>query len=143
MLVYATESDLAAWFSPDQPPEASQRVIARASRLVRRATINDLYTTDATGMPTDAKVRQAFRDAVCSQIETWAAADVDPAAGAVQTGKQTVAAKKIGSAQVSYFAGAAGSVTAMTTRANAATRLSEDAVMILRDAGLASAGPFA
>ncbi len=142
-MLYATQTDLEAWYGTDTAPVTPDRVFARASRLVRRATINDLYATDSNGLPTDTDVRNAFRDAVCSQIETWAAADIDPAAGNVQTGKASVASKKIGSAQVSYFAGAAGSVTAMTTRANAATRLSEDAVLILRDAGLASAGPFA
>jgi len=134
---YATVADLTAdpW-SVDPMPSNASRLLASASRLVRRATVTAVYDTDALGVATDSTVAGALRDATCAQVVAWITAGVDPAGGGVQLGERLVAAKSLASGSVTYDNGAAASVTAMDARAASATRLCPDAVLILAEAGL-------
>ena len=135
MLVYATPEDLVPDWAAIAPANAA--VLLRfASTLVRRATLTAWYTVDTTGAPTDLTVVEAMRDATCSQVATWIALSIDPAKGAADGGK-TVAAKSIGSASVQYSTYA----STVEARARAATQLSQDALLILADAGLIGAHP--
>jgi hypothetical protein len=81
---YATSADLTAWL-----PDGT--VVADAERLLRRASelVDDVvrrpYGTDDSGIPTDADIAEALRDACCAQVEQWLevgeANDVDGLAG--------------------------------------------------------------
>lgn len=136
-VIYATAEDLqAAPWSIELDPDTAESLIARASRLVRRATLTAVYDVDDDGAPTDATVAAAFRDAVCSQVETWAALDINPAKGAADGGS-AIAAKSFGGASLQYVSDA----STVEARARAATSLSADAHRILADAGLTSTGP--
>lgn len=142
MLVYATTADLSgAPWSLSPLPEHADLLLSQASRLVRRATMTTWYPTDATGFPRDAHLREALRDATCAQVLAWARAEVDPATGGYQPSGAVVQSKGIGSARVSYDTSSAASVTSLTARASAATALSQDAYLILSDAGLWSVRP--
>lgn len=138
MITYAVPADLAAspWNLTTVPEADAERLIGYASRLIRRATVTALYTADTAGLPTDVALREAMRDATCSQVVTWVALAIDPAKGAADGGK-VIAAKSLGSASVQY------SVYASTVeaRARAASRLSQDAALILTDAGLTGTSP--
>lgn len=102
VLVYAEASDLAeAPWSLDPAPDNADRLIARASQLVRAATRSAVYDVDAAGKPSDEDVLAGFRDAVCAQVAVWVAADIDPSqAGSGQGG--VVAAKGMGPRNVQY-----------------------------------------
>lgn|GEM_PF-606738 len=144
MLVYATVADLLdePW-GITSPPAHAGRLLAYASRLVRRATMTAVYAVDDGGAPTSSGVAAAFRDATCSQVVAWLTAGIDPAGGAVQLEAAPVRAKRLGSGAVEYDTAASASVTAMTARAAAATTLAGDAYLILADAGLTSTRPGA
>lgn len=84
--VYATAEEYEA-FTGSTAPAGAGRLLARASRLVSAATKAAIYDTDPAGYPSDEDVREAFRDAVCAQVEVWAKRDAaasgdasDPAA---------------------------------------------------------------
>ncbi|CAL9503835.1 hypothetical protein [Streptomyces sp. enrichment culture] len=84
--VFATVAEYEAFTGTTAPANAA-RLLARASRLVSAATVAALYDTDPAGYPSDMDVREAFRDAVCAQVEVWAKRDAaaageseDPAA---------------------------------------------------------------
>ena len=129
MLTYATSEQLATWLREDAPVGAPE-LLRSASILVRRATLTARYAVE-DGMPTDELVRAAFADATCSQAGTWLALEIDPAKGTADAGK-TVSAKSIGSASVQYAVYA----TTAQARADAAVSLSQEAWLILADAGL-------
>lgn len=134
MNTYATPDDLTPdWL--DAAPANAARLLRSAAVLVRRATLTAVYDVDATGTATSSAVRDALRDATCSQVATWVALTIDPAKGAADAGK-TVAAKSIGSASVQYSTYA----STVAARARAATHLSDEALLILADAGL-TGGP--
>lgn len=138
MTTYATPADLAAdpWGITPTPSNAG-RLLHFASTLVRRATLTATYDVDTAGTPTDAAVLAAFRDATCSQVATWLALTIDPAKGDADAGG-AVASKSIGSASVQYAVYA----STAEARARAATQLSQDAALILADAGLLGARPW-
>jgi len=125
--VYATPEQLAVWTGEAAPANAA-RLLRSASLLVRRATLTAVYYTDAQGMPTDPDVAAAFRDATCSQADTWATLGIDPAKGAADMLPVT---KSIGTATITY---ATASVT--TARGTAAVQLTREARLILAEAGL-------
>jgi hypothetical protein len=84
--VFATVPEYEAYTGTTAPAGAA-RLLARASRLVSAATKAAIYDTDPAGYPSDEEVREAFRDAVCAQVEVWAKRDAatsgdasDPAA---------------------------------------------------------------
>lgn len=137
---YATADDFAASDWNITPPPANlDRLLATASRMVRRATMTAYYATDTAGSPTDSDVAEAMREATCAQAGTWGLTDIDPAKGGVQLGGKLIASKSLLGGSISYDNGAAGSVTTMQARGTAATELSTDAYLILAEAGLVSA----
>ncbi len=72
--VYATRADLLAYapagVTVPADPEAT-RLLTSASKELRRATVCAIYSTDTDGYPSDATIRQAFRDACCAQAVWW------------------------------------------------------------------------
>jgi hypothetical protein len=113
-------------------------LIAHACRLVRRATRTAIYTADpTTGLPTETSEKHALRDAACAQVASWVKLSIDPAAGAADPGK-TIAQKSLGSASIQYVAYA----STVEARARAALSLTQDALMILEDAGLVGGQPL-
>jgi len=69
-LVYATAADLEAWLPPAIPmPDDAERQIERASARLRRVLLTSVYDVNASGLPTDAEVAQAFADATCALVE--------------------------------------------------------------------------
>lgn len=136
MLVYATSADLVdpPWSLPTLPANVEQ-LLAAASLLVLGATRSAVYRTDADGYPSDPAIRTAFRDATCSQVTTWVALGIDPAAAgadaATSSGRVT-ASKSFGPASVSYV----GVEGAVAERARLAGQLTDAAALILATAGL-------
>jgi hypothetical protein len=135
VLTYADKDALTDWMGTDPPPNALL-LLRSASILVSRATLTARYDVNASGHASDPDVIDALRDATCSQAALWIAASIDPAAGTTQPAATPVSSKSIGSASVSYDTSESASVTAMTARASAATQLSQEALLILADAGL-------
>lgn len=131
MLVYATESDLTEGEWVDTPPANAKRLLRSASVLVTDATVTATYATDGDGTPTGT-AREAMRDATCAQVASWVALGIDPAKGKADDSGKTVAAKSIRGASVQY------AVYASTAEARqaAATTLADEALRILRGAGL-------
>jgi hypothetical protein len=66
--VYATSADYTAW-TGQTAPAGIERLLARASEDVDDALLTAVYSTDADGMPTEADVIAALRDAACAQVE--------------------------------------------------------------------------
>lgn len=137
MRVYATESDLSQWMTPEPLPENPAGLLRAASYLIRRETLLARYKT-VGGQPADPEVRDAFKDATTEQARWWAANDVDPARSSIGSGK-VVASKTIKGASVSYDTGAAAA--AQQARADAADTLAPLARQILADAGLLGGAP--
>jgi hypothetical protein len=131
--ILATVGNLAAspWYVTGLSPQDSARMLAFASRLVTRATMSATYNVDSDGMPTDTILRNALRDATCSQAATWAALNINPAKGAADAGN-VIASKSRGAASIQYAVYA----STVLERARAATQLSLDARIILAEAGL-------
>ena len=120
----ATPTQLATWSGVTAPANAAQ-LLRSAEFLVLRATLTARYDAE------DPAALAALADATCSQVTTWMALAVDPAKGAADPGS-TVSAKSLGSGSVQY----AVSPAAAQARANAATSLSQEALLILAQAGL-------
>lgn len=138
MLVYATNEDLTAWPVSPLPANAAS-LLRSASLLIRSTTMTAVYAVDATGLPTDPKVLEAFKDATCRQVEFWVAADVDPTNGGAQT-KAPVQSKKLGSGMFQYDTSVNASVAAFQARRDAATSLCAEAWLILQQAGIVPGG---
>lgn len=102
VLVYAEAADLSAspWML-SSPPDNAARLIASASNLVRTATRSAVYDVDPAGKPSDTEVLAGFRDAVCAQVTTWIAADIDPTQAGAGASK-VVAARGMGPRSVQY-----------------------------------------
>ncbi len=131
MLLYATEDDLGNWIGEE--PEADPKpLIRKASILVGNACRNDLYDVDNAGKPSDPDLVEAMRDAVCAQVEQWVKAGYDVIAGpGGQASRKTTVAVDGASYSTDAY------LTA-TARDQAMTTLNADALVILRNAGLAS-----
>lgn len=140
-VVYATTDDLTDGAWVPQVPAAAPALLRFASRLVRRATMTATYATDTAGGPMHEVVRATFRDATCAQVAAWVTAGVDPVAGGAQPIAAPVRGKSLGSGRIEYDTSGSASVTALTARARAATSLSQEALLILADAGLISPRP--
>jgi len=133
VLIYATSAELTTWGVT--PPTNATTLLRSASILVHRATMTAIYDVDpVTSLPVDAALVEALRDATCSQVATWSALAIDPAKGAA--GAKVVTSKSIGSASVSYANAQAISNSAVSALADATTSLSQEALLILADAGL-------
>jgi hypothetical protein len=101
--VYATPEDLAEALGVDTPPAGAEAWLRRASRDLDAALIGAVYEVDeATQMPTDPDLVEAFRDACCEQASFLI--DGGDATGA-KAKYQTVA---IGQVSYGRRAGAAG-----------------------------------
>lgn len=138
MLVYATNEDLTAW--PVSPLPANAAALLRsASLLVRGATMTARYAVDAEGLPSDAKVLEAFKDATTAQVGFWVAAGVDPSGGGAQT-SAPVQSKKLGSGSIQYDTSVNASVAAFEAKRDAATSLCTEAWLILQQAGIVPGG---
>ncbi|MFD2792580.1 hypothetical protein ACFS27_03365 [Promicromonospora vindobonensis] len=136
-LVYATEADLSAapWSITPLPANVG-RLLAYASRLVRKATRSAVYDTDTTGAPTGTTVVAGFRDAVCAQVAAWSAAGItDPAAEAASTSGGVVTNKSLGPRAVGY----AGAEAAAAERARITRGLTDEAAGYIDDLNLPSA----
>lgn len=136
MLTYAEPDDLMDGWLPEQPDEAKARLAIRyASILVRRHTACDLYEVDPAGAPTEPDIIEAFRDATCAQAAMWLQAGIDASAG---TAGQAIAVKSqtADGGSVTY-----GDAPTAEQISKSLTSLSQTAVMILRNAGLASSRP--
>lgn len=136
MLTYAEPDDLMdGWMA--EPPETAKAVTAirYASILVRRYTACDLYEVDPAGAPTEPDIIEAFRDATCAQAAMWLQAGIDASAGSAG---QAIAVKSqtADGGSVTY-----GDAPSAQDIERSLTKLSQTAVMILRNAGLASSRP--
>ena len=135
MIVHATEAQLATWTGTAAPANAAV-LLRSASLLVDRALIGAIYSTDTTGVATDATVLQALADATCAQAATWATLGIDPTGGPAGASSGQVVAKTIGSARIEYDRSSTGRSTAGSARADAAVTLTDEALQILANAGL-------
>lgn len=126
--VYATTADYAKELRK-APPTGSRRALAEASRLVDDMLLTAIYDTDTAGMPTDADVIVALRDATCAQAEYSATTGDKNAIGASQLHSFTI-----------------GSVSATrgytSTGSTAPGRYSTKAWSILQRAGLTTTEPW-
>jgi hypothetical protein len=132
VLIYATSADLTNWTNNDPPTNAAQ-LLRTASLNVREATAAAYYNVDGTGMPSDANILQAFKDATCAQASALSAAGIDPLSGGVLT-SSVAKSKQVGSARIDY----AGADSAAASRQLLATGLCVEAGRILQQAGLVS-----
>ena len=138
VLVYADSAELATWTGLPAPANATQ-LLRSASMIVRSATVASVYGVDETGLPSEAKVSDAFRDATCAQVASWVGADVDPSGAGLST-TAPVRGKKLGSGSVEYDTAASSSVVAYQAKRAAAVTLCPEAYMILHEAGITPAG---
>lgn len=138
MSTYATRDDLEAWTQSDVPDNVDQ-LLRRASSMVTRAIQGAIYVVDdLTGLPTDAGVVAALRDATCAQVALWTAVDIDPAAGAAGAIGATgaVQSSSLLSGSVTYSTTAQNSEQVTSAKMAAADALSVEAGEILYNAGL-------
>lgn len=130
MRLYATPGDVAEWLGQETPPDNAVSLIRHASTLVEAATRLDRYSVDVDGKPTKMEIAEAFREAVCQQVEMWHLNEMNPASGfAGQRGQ--IQSQSVPGGSVSY-AGALGAAE----MGAAATALSDAAIQTLRNAGL-------
>lgn len=140
MRVYATAADYYDFIGDDQPtvpdpdnPGQTRPLtekdlnarLRRASAQVESYIRTSRYQTDDDGYPTDATVADALRDATCAQANFWSETDDITGGGAI------AGPVKIGS--VSLGGTAVGGASSRTV---ADTRRSDEAITILRTAGL-------
>lgn len=137
ILLFATAEDVTSWPGYANPAGVSVDALLRSASLrVAEATKTAIYDVDDLGAPTDTDLVDALRDATCAQAAALAVNGVNPAGG-VAGASGAVQATSIGSASVQYaVAGNAGA-----TRQALLTQLSDEAAMILRNAGLIGAAP--
>ncbi|WP_104088014.1 hypothetical protein [Arthrobacter sp. GMC3] len=131
MRIYATEYDLADWMAPKPAPANAVSLLRSASNLVYSETVTAFYATDPAGMPIDAKVVEAFRDATTAQAQFWDTMKVDPTLGAAGVSPMAMS-KSIGGASIQYST----YVFTAQARADAAGVLGPDAFYALQQAGL-------
>lgn len=134
MLIYATTTQLATWLGTDVPAN-NKSLLRSASLLIADEIKAAYYTTDDTGLPTDAALLQALADATCSQCEVWIGLGIDPQLMGLD-GKGPVKSSTILGAQVVRDTSAASSAAAFASRQAAAYCLADQPARILRDAGL-------
>lgn len=139
MIEYATPEALAAHIDPDAespaPPPKARKLIRAASALVTEAISGAVYSTNPLGLPTAPGVLQAVRDATCEQAAAWAAANIDPTAGAASL-KPIPTTKALAGASVSY--GQSADIQAALVELAEGKTLIPSAWAILANAGLIS-----
>ena len=131
-MTYATVDDLTTPFADLglTVPANAAGLLARASRMVRRATVTALYDVDDDGNPTDATIVTALRDATVEQVAAWTELGVD----GVPTDYQTVTAGRLSLGRRTNNTAGAG-LTDGTT-------LAPQALLVLQDANLVGIGPW-
>jgi len=140
--VYATAAEYYDFIGEDQPtttPEGGgdpvpvvekelDALLRRASRQVDSHIRAAVYATDDNGLPTDTAVEAALRDATCAYVAYWQETGDPTGADAMQGPVKSLSGSLGGTAT-----GGASS------RTPADVRRSDEAVQILRNAGLISA----
>jgi hypothetical protein len=135
---YATADDLATYSPNLDHPDDVAGYLRAASGLVGRATRRAVYTVNGSGVPTDATVLAALRDATCEQVTQWTRAGVDPTGTAPASNEGAVKSRTVTS----------GPRSTAETYADPSPPMSIDylcpsAVGILADAGLIAGAVFA
>lgn len=135
--VYATPQEYADWLHPETapgtetPPAGAERALRAASGRIDELLISAYYDTDAAGLPTDADVAEALRDATCAQADYQAGiGDKNSTGTAGQWGSV-----KLGSASM-----ARGSTAGGVTKTP--SKYSSEAYGILQRAGLIPSEPW-
>jgi hypothetical protein len=126
---YATTADLAAWLDA-APPAGSARLLRRASAVVDDWTRAAVYDVDTDQLPTVATIRDAFRDAVCAQVESW------QASGAGPSGPGAAGYSQITAGRITLVRGAGSTAAAAPVVSGRA--LAPEAASILAAEGLLS-----
>lgn len=124
---YATPSDLAAWLRAE-PPATVDVLLPAAKRRLDWALIGAYYPVDDDGLPTDAAIAAALRDASCAQVAWW---DEQGDTTGQGTGGDW-ADVSIGKLRLSRTATSSGSASSQTRQ----PQLAPEAARILQTAGL-------
>lgn len=123
--VYATESDYLEFAEDDIAPDKIDSLLRRASGQVDSHIRLAVYATDEDGYPTDQAVADALRDATCAYVAYWDETDdvtgAEAIAGPVKIGSVSLGGTSTGGA---------------SSRTAGDTRRSDEAIIILRNAGL-------
>jgi hypothetical protein len=130
--VYAEPADLKKFLGVDELDAEAREVKAalrRASHEVRQHIRAAIYDTDpTTGLPTDANVLEALKEATCAYAAYWDETGDITGAGAV-AGSMSILSVSLG-----------GTATGgASSRSTADVRRSDEAITILRNAGLIAA----
>lgn len=85
---YATSEELATWLNEDAPENAAW-LLDRATEVIDSVATAPFNVDLITGLPVDAGVAIALRDATCAQVRFWLEVgvenDVDGLAGSAVT----------------------------------------------------------
>ena len=115
------------------------RMINLASAIMRRETRGAIYSVNEAGMPTDERIRDAFKYATSAQVQAWVEADITDQ---LSTGGATSEALVASSSNN-------GSSVTMDYSESAKARehllgggLALGAMLLLEDAGLTSGKPW-
>jgi len=128
--VYATLADYEDFTDGDHEPaseDVTNATLRRASIVIDGLTRTSVYEVDEDGYPTDVDVAEAFKDATCAQMSYWDITD-DVTGAESQMGPT-----RIGSVS---FGGSGASGNAQNGKSPASSRVSPEAIEILRNAGL-------
>lgn len=115
------------------------RMINYASALMRRETRGALYSVDETGMPTNERIRDAFKYATSAQVQAWVEADI---VDQLDTG---------GATSEALVASSSNNGSSVTMDYSESTKARENllggglalgAMLLLEDAGLTSGKPW-
>jgi hypothetical protein len=134
---YAVPADLAEYTQSAAPANATI-LLRSATTLVLDATNQAYYSVDlTTGLPTDAQILAALKQATVIQAAAWAAIGYDPLTGGVQTSTVLQSSKAGGSSDT--FADAQFAAQA---RADAIKGLVPEAERVLRYNNLLIPNPW-
>lgn len=127
--MYATPAELGALLEPEPAPANARRLLARASRVIARATLCAVYDVDEDGLPVSQTLKDAMRDATCEQVAYWLETGADEGIG---TGYTSIGIGSVNLARAGASAGDEDEAWAC-----------EQALLILQQAGLTGRGPVA
>lgn len=125
MRIYATLADYQTWLE-DTPPAGSSRALRMASTVVDEMLRAAAYATDTLGMPTDATVIAALRDATCAQAEYARASGDAASVGAGAVSAFTIGGVSVTKGQPGQPAGSSQAPTLPAAWAPMAWRLLHD-----------------
>lgn len=134
MLVYATPTEVED-FTGYPAPDNATALIRNASAMVRDITRLARYDTLPNGLPEDDDLRDAMKEAVCAQVESWTAAGINPVGG-VAGREVAIASQSADGGSVTY-----ANLPTADEIAKATKTLCALSVTILKDAGLISTRP--